>query len=289
MIQFVGIERTEKIIFIFGGLDMSFCPNCGSPIENEAKFCAECGKSQDAASDQQSPAIPNAYYKVPPIASISEIYGRAFGILMKKPVRLWGLSLLAGLLICIAPIACGFIPILFVPIALTLGFGMTYILLSGYKGKDVNSAMIFSGFKNFKRVAGGMCWMYLWLFLWCLIPFAGIVMGIIKGYAYSQVPYILMTRKDVSATEALNISKEMTKGYKGKLFLAELLIGVAYTIVYLILLALTLIPIAGVIFGIILFIYLVLCVALLPLFTGLISAAFFTEIAGARNLPTEIQ
>ena len=52
--------------------------------------------------------------------------------------------------------------------------------------------------------------------LWSLLFF---VPGIIKSLAYSLAPYILADNPDLSPNQALNLSVEMMKGYKGKLFL----------------------------------------------------------------------
>ena len=70
---------------------------------------------------------------------------------------------------------------------------------------------------------GGLAWMYLWIFLWSLIPVVGIVFGVIRAYEYRFTPYILMTRDDVKPTEAIKVSKAETMGYKGKMFGADML------------------------------------------------------------------
>ena len=75
------------------------------------------------------------------------------------------------------------------------------------------------------HLVGGMAWMSLWVFLWTLDP------GCRSGLRTCQAlhlpfdpPYILMTRPDVKATEAIQVSARETKGYRGKMFLADLLI-----------------------------------------------------------------
>jgi len=72
---------------------------------------------------------------------------------------------------------------------------------------------------NFGRKLGGMLWMSLWVFLWaCLF----IIPGIIKGLAYSMTPYILASSPNVKATDALKLSKRMTDGFKGDIFIMHL-------------------------------------------------------------------
>jgi len=72
---------------------------------------------------------------------------------------------------------------------------------------------------NFGRKLGGSLWMALFVWLWSLLF---IIPGIVKVYAYRMTPYILARHPEVSATEALNLSKRMTKGNKGKLFVMDL-------------------------------------------------------------------
>lgn len=57
-------------------------------------------------------------------------------------------------------------------------------------------------------------------FLWIVVAIIGLVPAIYKSYEYRFTPYILMTRPEVNATAALRLSKELTKGKKGQMFLA---------------------------------------------------------------------
>ena len=76
---------------------------------------------------------------------------------------------------------------------------------------------------NFGRKLGGMCWMALWIYLWTLVGMVSLfIPTIIKSLSYFMVPYILGSNPNVSAIEALNLSKRMTKGHKGKLFVMHL-------------------------------------------------------------------
>ena len=49
-----------------------------------------------------------------------------------------------------------------------------------------------------------------------------IIPGIIKGFAYSMVPYILAENPNLSPKQIINISCRMTKGYKLKIFFTSL-------------------------------------------------------------------
>ena len=59
----------------------------------------------------------------------------------------------------------------------------------------------------------------LFLFLWALLC---IIPGIIKGYSYMMVPYILAEDPTVSGTEAIRRSREMMRGQKWNAFLLDL-------------------------------------------------------------------
>ena len=57
------------------------------------------------------------------------------------------------------------------------------------------------------------------IFLWSLLF---IIPGIVMGYAYLMTPYVICDNPELSPSQALDISKRMTKGYKGDLFVMHL-------------------------------------------------------------------
>lgn len=79
--------------------------------------------------------------------------------------------------------------------------------------------VLFSGFKDFKVSFLTVLLLNICVLLWSLLF---IIPGIIAAYSYSMALYIVAENPDITASEALRISKEMMKGYKGKLFLLEL-------------------------------------------------------------------
>ncbi|MCD8106350.1 MAG: hypothetical protein LUE20_00075 [Oscillospiraceae bacterium] len=213
------------------------------------------------------------------MSSITQNYKAAFDILKKKPVLLWGLSLLSNFIIIVVTLFGG-IPLLTVPIALVLQASLSVLYLKGVRGEGVETKNIFSGFTSLKQavhVAGGMLWMILWVVLWCLIPVVGIVFGIIKAIEYAFTPYILITRPEIEAMDALKESKKMTKGLKGKMFGAKALVVVAIYIVVLILALFARIPFIGSLFGVILLLFIVAVVAFCPIFLGLVDAKFYED------------
>lgn len=208
--------------------------------------------------------------------TISGVFNRAMGILSTKPLLLWGLSLMYGLLNILST-SFGVLPIIYLPIQFALLVGMKAIYLDGIRGRQVTSDQLFAGFKNFFRSAGGIAWMALWILIWALVPIAGLVLAIIKSYSYRFMPYIMVEDSDISATAALRRSKELTNGMKGKMFGADLLmIGIVFG-VDLLLGLLSMIPFVGVVFMLVLGVFSILVAALLPLFAGLVEAAFYDE------------
>ncbi len=57
---------------------------------------------------------------------------------------------------------------------------------------------------------------------WWLLLFLLLIPVIIKTYSYFCTPYILADSPKVPAIDALNLSKKIMNGYKGKLFVAQL-------------------------------------------------------------------
>lgn len=122
-----------------------------------------------------------------------------------------------------------------------------------YKTKEpVKFSEFISGFSLWGKAIGAFWWQYLWLMLWAWAgAAAGLVAGgifagvifvfakeamvfafilpifiyialiavmLVKGYQYSFTEWVIVDNNEVKVTQALNISKKLTKGYKWKLF-----------------------------------------------------------------------
>lgn len=213
---------------------------------------------------------------------VMKIYERAFKVLMKKPLKLWGISLLSVVLSGVLSGLCGVaIPALGIAITMLMSTSMTMIYLYGYRGEDVNTTQMFACFKDWatiKRVVLGMAWMTLWTFLWSLIPIVGPIFALIRTYEYRLTPYILVTEPEVSITEAIKVSKQRTEGYKLQMWLADILFGVAVFVVSFILGLFAAIPVLGVLFALVLVVLLIAVALFGNLFMGLVQAAFYEEI-----------
>ena len=216
---------------------------------------------------------------------ISNLYQKTFSVLMKRPFKLWGITLLSGVLLMAVHVGFIGIPAVGFCAALLLEASMSMIYLNSYRtGLEPKTSYLLAAFSKDRiwRVLGGMAWMYLWIFLWFLIPVVGFVFAAIRAYEYRFVPYILMTRDDVRPTEAIKVSKAETMGYKGKLFGADLLLEGVYFVVILLLSLLSMIPYVGIVFTILRIVLTVVFGVLAPLFLGILHAAFYVEIQNRR-------
>jgi len=98
-----------------------------------------------------------------------------------------------------------------------LGFVIMY--MNRLREKEVLVKNIFEGFKSFSKSFLLALLQIIFVFLWCLLL---IVPGIIKSISYSMAFYIMNDNPDIKPIEAINKSKAMMKGYKGKYFLLSL-------------------------------------------------------------------
>lgn len=206
-------------------------------------------------------------------------YKCAFDVLRKKPVRLWGLSLMLALLTAVGTAVTYTIPFLSLAVMFLFVCSGTKLYMDGLKGKNVNSKQLFAGFsRNSIGIVCKMAWMALWSLIWICVP----VYGIMKIYSYRFVPYIAMTNPEVDAFDALKLSMKMTKGKKRQMFLADLLyIAVPWTIMFILGL-LALIPFIGGFFAMNAFIVEVILALFGNIFVGLYQAAFYDESEVAK-------
>ncbi len=130
----------------------------------------------------------------------------------------WGQCVLAtfleGLIAAFAGVAA-----LFVSNPLKVGVASAYRSLLKGDGNVVDN-MFSKGFddKYWKKFLA-MLLIGIFCFLWALLF---IIPGIIKGFAYFATPYLIEDRPDLGANACIDRSKEMMRGYKGKLFWMDL-------------------------------------------------------------------
>lgn len=253
-----------------------FCPKCGNQVPDGAAFCASCGYALNGAAPMNQAAAQQSAPKEQSISIV--VLKNALAVMLKKPFLLWGLSLLCSLLGILALATTWLVPIVWIAISLVLSLGMEWVYLDGYRGKEVNSKQLFAGFKDFKRSFAVMGWRELWLLIWMLIPYAGSVFVVIKQYAYLLTPFLVRDNEEISAADALKESMKLTNGYKGKMFLTDLIVIGVCCGAFLTLGLLSLIPFIGVVFTVIMVLLMIVVAALFPLFAGLVRAAWYDEI-----------
>lgn len=98
--------------------------------------------------------------------------------------------------------------------------GVVQIGYAGYLLKQHDSEIhnlkdIFSQFDRFGQGFLQMLLRNLYIFLWGLLF---LIPGIVKSFAYSMTPFIMAENPDMTAQEAIRLSKEKMDGHKGELF-----------------------------------------------------------------------
>lgn len=201
-------------------------------------------------------------------------YKSALGVIAKKPIMLWGLSLLLGILSIVGVLVTMSIPFLSMAVSFLFTCGAAKLYMDGLKGKEVNSKQLFAAFnKDAVKTAGAIAWQSLWTLIWSGVP----VYGIVKAYSYRFVPYIVMTRPEISAFDALKISMKMTNGKKLQMWLADVVAIAAPAIAIFILSLLGAIPFLGIIFSFAATVVTLAVALFASIFVGLYQASFFNE------------
>lgn len=72
--------------------------------------------------------------------------------------------------------------------------------------------------RRWRRAAWIMCVKYVLYLLWCLT----LVGGVVKRYSYFLVPYIVAENPDMTARQAIGLSRRMMQGHKWECFVMEL-------------------------------------------------------------------
>ncbi|MDR3645710.1 MAG: DUF975 family protein, partial [Clostridia bacterium] len=128
--------------------------------------------------------------------------------------------LMTTLLILIVIVELGLIlaAIILFTLPLTAGLMHYFNRAAGLRGSFGD---IFYAFREgrYVKVTGAMAWRMLFTWLWTLLFY---VPGIVKGIAYSMVPFILSDNPGIGARRALRLSVEMTQGHKWRIFVLML-------------------------------------------------------------------
>lgn len=134
-------------------------------------------------------------------------------------VRLFLIFLVVFMIIMTIAIAFSF----FISNPLMVGIRKYFLEASvaSENGEEVPFGMIgfsFSG-HNYMFVVKSMIRQTLYLIGWTLLF---VIPGIIKGYAYAMVPYILADNPEIGSKRAIELSNKMTQGEKWDMFVLDL-------------------------------------------------------------------
>jgi len=97
-----------------------------------------------------------------------------------------------------------------------LGYARFNLDLTG--GADARLESLFDYFRWFKTAFCARFLTGLFIFLWSLLL---IIPGIVASYTYAMVPYILAEDPDMTASDAIAVSKRMMEGNRWRLFCLE--------------------------------------------------------------------
>lgn len=101
-----------------------------------------------------------------------------------------------------------------------ISFGLMYVFWLNSEGQNVEIPDLFEGFKScFGESFLAGLFVQLFVLLWSLLF---IIPGIVKSYSYSMTFYLMSQHPELKAKEAIDMSKEMTKGHKMDLFVLDL-------------------------------------------------------------------
>ena len=97
--------------------------------------------------------------------------------------------------------------------------GYARFLLKQHDGEDPQVNELFS---QFDRFGAGFCQRLLrgiYVFLWTLLF---IIPGIVASLKYAMTPFIMAENPNMTASQAIDVSKELMEGHKGDLFILNL-------------------------------------------------------------------
>lgn len=100
-----------------------------------------------------------------------------------------------------------------------LQLGYARFLLKQHDGQEVQFNDLFSQFDRFGQGFAQAFLRGLYTFLWGLLF---VIPGIVKAYSYSMTPFIMAEQPNLTASEAIEASKQMMEGHKMDLFILDL-------------------------------------------------------------------
>ena len=97
--------------------------------------------------------------------------------------------------------------------------GYTAYLLKQHNKANFEIQDLFSQFERFGQGFAQKFLRGLYVFLWSLLF---VIPGIVKSYTYAMAPFIMAENPEMTASEAIEASKQLMDGHKGELFTLDL-------------------------------------------------------------------
>lgn len=119
----------------------------------------------------------------------------------------------------LSPVLVTFLSILISLVSVILSAGYVIYTMGVRKGRMMPYATLFDGFTFAGKVIVLQILIFAYVFLWSLLFF---IPGIIAAYRYRFALYNLCENPQLTASEALRMSKAQTRGYKWELFVLDL-------------------------------------------------------------------
>lgn len=104
-------------------------------------------------------------------------------------------------------------------IGLPVAYGIAIVMLSVYRGKDIDFGVLFEGFQDYSRIFVTKLLQAIYTLLWSLLL---VIPGIIKSYSYAMTDFILKDEPEMKNNAAIEKSMAMMENNKMKLFLLDL-------------------------------------------------------------------
>jgi uncharacterized membrane protein len=98
-------------------------------------------------------------------------------------------------------------------------FGFSYFILKLFRKQEAKPTDVFYGFDFFIKAFLLYIVTTIFIILWTMLF---VIPGIIAAYRYRMAFFVLLDNPNLSTMEAINESKRLMKGNKGKLFLVDL-------------------------------------------------------------------
>lgn len=111
----------------------------------------------------------------------------------------------------------GLLSITLFVIGACVGLGRRCYFIELFRGNDREASVstLFSRFDIFLKALGLRLYMALFIMLWSLLF---VIPGIVAAYRYAMAPYLMAQNPGIGIAEAVNQSKQLMAGHKGRLF-----------------------------------------------------------------------